>query len=67
MGGSDIWVCLYLNISPEQTAWEGGCFELLLVFSNDYPARPPEVKFMTEIFHPNVYPDGRICLDILKE
>lgn len=62
----------YLGINnilkrPEQTAWEGGSFKLLLSFSNDYPAGPPEVKFIGNMFHPNVYADGRICLDVLKE
>jgi len=23
------------------------------------------MKFMSEIFHPNVYPDGRVCISIL--
>jgi len=36
-------------------------------FTNDYPAGPPEVKFVGTMFHPNVYADGRICLDVLKE
>ena len=54
-------------LSPESTPWEGGSFQLTLTFTAEYPTKPPEVKFVTQIFHPNVYNDGRICLDILQD
>jgi ubiquitin-conjugating enzyme E2 A len=48
---------------PEGTAWDGGLFELKLEFTQDYPTKPPSIKFITKMFHPNIYNDGRICLD----
>lgn len=33
----------------------------------EYPAKPPKVKFIPPLFHPNVYPSGTICLSILNE
>jgi ubiquitin-conjugating enzyme E2 A len=52
---------------PEATPWEGAMLRLLLTFAPTYPQEPPEVKFATAgVFHPNVYADGRICLDLLK-
>lgn len=51
---------------PEYTIWEGGIFKLELRFSAEYPMAPPVVKFLTPVFHPNVYRDGSICMDIMK-
>ena len=51
---------------PDDTPWEGGTFKLLLEFTEEYPNKPPAVRFLSKIFHPNVYADGKICLDILQ-
>lgn len=32
---------------------EGGFFKAYLTFPYDYPLRPPKMKFITEIWHPN--------------
>ncbi|KAM3374692.1 hypothetical protein P3S68_013406 [Capsicum galapagoense] len=41
-------------------------FKLTLQFSEDYPNKPPTVRFVSRMFHPNIYADGSICLDILQ-
>lgn len=51
---------------PDDTPWEGGTFKLFLEFSEEYPNKAPMVKFVSKLFHPNVYADGKICLDILQ-
>lgn len=61
----------YFLHSPEDTPWEGGTFRLTVEFSEEFPNKAPQVKFLTRMFHPNsefylVYNDGTICLDILQ-
>lgn len=34
-------------------------------FPQDYPNNPPTVRFTNDMWHPNVYPDGRVCISIL--
>lgn len=38
---------------PDDTPWEGGTFNLLMEFSEDYPSKPPKVKFVSKVYHPN--------------
>ena len=51
---------------PKDTPFEDGTFRLKMEFSEEYPNKAPSVKFISEMFHPNVYADGSICLDILQ-
>lgn len=37
-----------------------------MTFEEQYPNKPPTVKFISTMFHPNVYATGELCLDILQ-
>ena len=52
--------------SNAQFFFTGGNFRCHLSFPPEYPLLPPSLKFQTPIpFHPNIYPDGRLCISIL--
>lgn len=50
---------------PPETLYEGGYFKALMKFPPDYPYSPPSVKFLTKMWHPNVYENGDVCISIL--
>eukprot|EP00914_Ancora_sagittata_P020251 GHVO01040166.1.p1 GENE.GHVO01040166.1~~GHVO01040166.1.p1 ORF type:complete len:127 (+),score=25.25 GHVO01040166.1:477-857(+) len=50
---------------PPETLYEGGLFSAVLNFPEDFPNNPPEMRFETEMWHPNIYSDGRVCISIL--
>lgn len=52
-------------IGPPDTLYEGGFFNAIMSFPSNYPNSPPSVRFTSEMWHPNVYPDGRVCISIL--
>ncbi|XP_057970881.1 ubiquitin-conjugating enzyme E2 7-like isoform X3 [Malania oleifera] len=52
-------------IGPPDTLYDGGFFNAIMSFPPNYPNSPPSVRFTSEIWHPNVYPDGRVCISIL--
>eukprot|EP00924_Labyrinthula_sp_SR-Ha-C_P010655 maker-scaffold_49-snap-gene-0.4-mRNA-1 protein AED:0.23 eAED:0.23 QI:362/1/1/1/1/1/4/92/168 len=54
-----------LITGPTGSLLEGGFFKALLTFPETYPMQPPEMVFQTEMFHPNIYPDGKVCISIL--
>ena len=45
---------------------EEGTFKLLLNFGESYPDNPPTVKYLSMMFHHDVYANGELCSDILQ-
>uniref|UniRef100_A0A670Y7C5 Ubiquitin-conjugating enzyme E2 G1 n=1 Tax=Pseudonaja textilis TaxID=8673 RepID=A0A670Y7C5_PSETE len=64
---NDLYRWEVLIIGPPDTLYEGGVFKAHLTFPKDYPLRPPKMKFITEIWHPNVDKNGDVCISILHE
>jgi len=62
----DIMSWTAVIFGPEDTPWEGGAFQLLVTFNEEFPTKPPHIRFVTKMFHPNIYANGEICLDILQ-
>ena len=66
-GGYDLmnWEASIHNLDDPRH--KGKKYRLLIEISKDYPIVPPNVRFIDRVRSENVYPDGEICLDILKE
>ena len=64
--GPGTFFCPTITYTTADTPFEDGTFKLLLTFDESYPNKPPTVKFLSKMFHPNVYANGELCLDILQ-
>jgi ubiquitin-conjugating enzyme E2 A len=63
---NDLMVWFAKIKGPSETPYEEGTFNMQFTFDSDYPVRAPSVKFLTPMYHPNIYRDGKICVDILQ-
>lgn len=59
------WHC-YIE-GPLDSPFQGRYFEVDIYIPTDYPNSPPDMKFRTSIYHPNIKGNGVICLEILKK
>eukprot|EP00762_Andalucia_godoyi_P008313 ANDGO_07317.mRNA.1 Ubiquitin-conjugating enzyme E2-16 kDa len=64
--GSDLMHWSATIAGPPDSPYAGGLFFLDIHFPNDYPFKPPQVRFTTKVYHPNINGNGGICLDILR-
>mmetsp|Transcript_13435 Transcript_13435/g.24098 ORF Transcript_13435/g.24098 Transcript_13435/m.24098 type:complete len:158 (-) Transcript_13435:96-569(-) len=67
LSDSNLFVWGATIFGPPESPWEGGVYSLRLTFSEQYPEKAPRVRFTCEMFHPNVYNDGTLCLDIIQD
>jgi ubiquitin-protein ligase len=66
-GGYDLmrWEATIQNLDDPRH--KGKKYRLVIEIPKDYPIIPPIVRFIDPVHCENVYPDGEICLDILKD
>eukprot|EP00026_Physarum_polycephalum_P019695 Phypoly_transcript_21825.p1 GENE.Phypoly_transcript_21825~~Phypoly_transcript_21825.p1 ORF type:complete len:168 (+),score=27.32 Phypoly_transcript_21825:89-592(+) len=62
---SNVYEWQVVIVGPPDTLYEGGLFKATLSFPEEYPNKPPKMKFNSEMYHPNVYDDGTVCISIL--
>ena len=52
---------------PQDTPYHPGQYKAVLNFPQEFPMRPPTLRFMSSFWHPNVYDTGLVCISILHE
>ena len=67
MDNSNIFEWKFVLFGPKDTPYEGGTYNGTLSLPKEYPIKPPQVRFTSKLFHPNVYHDGKLCISILHE
>lgn len=59
------WSVGLMVVNPD-SVFHGGYFKADMTFPRDYPYRPPTFRFAKPVInHPNIYPDGKLCISIL--
>jgi len=67
-GGSDLTHLRATFPGPPDTPYEGGTYVVDIQIPQEYPFKPPKMRFHTKLWHPNVSSQtGAICLDILDK
>lgn len=59
------WEVMLMLPDESGGLYGGGCFKTTLTFPAEYPLLPPKMKFVTPIWHPNIYKTGEVCISIL--
>ncbi|XP_020830207.1 ubiquitin/ISG15-conjugating enzyme E2 L6 isoform X1 [Phascolarctos cinereus] len=59
-----IWNAMLL---PDQEPYNLRAFKFRITFPRNYPFSPPQLTFITKIYHPNVSENGEVCLPILNK
>lgn len=60
------WSVSLVVLNPD-SLYYGGYYKAKMTFPSQYPYAPPTFKFERPLWHPNVYPDGRLCISILHQ
>lgn len=54
------------RILPMSNIYNQAAYQIEVKLPAEFPFKPPEVRFITGIYHPNVDEQGKICVDLLN-
>jgi ubiquitin-protein ligase len=54
------------RVLPTANIYNQAAFQIEMKLPAEFPFKPPEVRFVTPIYHPNVDDQGKICVDLLN-
>lgn len=63
----DIYKWEIIVMGPPSTYYEGGYFKARMEFPEAYPHKPPKLRFISKMWHPNVHSNGSVCISILHD
>lgn len=55
---------IYIKGSTD-SLYENTVLHAIIEFTYDYPISPPRMRFISKMFHPNIYSDGKVCISTL--
>uniref|UniRef100_A0A7S3E664 NEDD8 carrier protein n=2 Tax=Rhodosorus marinus TaxID=101924 RepID=A0A7S3E664_9RHOD len=57
-----------VDLVPAEGPWRGGLFVFkFTVNTMSYPHEPPVALCLTQVYHPNINKEGKICLNVLRD
>lgn len=59
-----VWECGFPG--PDTDLYAGSYYVVLLTFQKTYPYSPPSAQFKNNVYHPNVYNNNSVCLDVIS-
>ena len=66
--GSDLTTMKFTIKGPIGSVYEGGSFDVCFNYPQEYPIKPPNVFFLTNIWNCNIsYDNGAVCLETLQK
>ncbi|CAD8189336.1 unnamed protein product [Paramecium pentaurelia] len=54
-------------VGSEESFYKGGRFVLQINISKKYPFKPPKIRFLTEIYHPNIKSFGQLYFNEITD
>ncbi|VDM15221.1 unnamed protein product, partial [Wuchereria bancrofti] len=51
-----------VSLLPDRWPYNVGGYKVEIEFTKEYPFKPPKIKFLTKVYHPNIDEKGEVSL-----